>query len=289
MPILNNPFWLRQFVALARSAIEKKPEQAAAWPEFFDNTNGIGTVTRSLFHKDKRSGILLPFEGRAAPVPVEEKIGIEAHITAVAFGTTKKSRKFWTDLITKQVQGISNELPGEIIEIYRAGYDGDDWIQKTAERMALHQRFWKVPYHWVGLLIGDVLFNNDITRYTFHGSGGNRKLVGVSAEGNFPGLEKNRKKKHNEWDEHTIETNRSAIRLATLKSREQGAPIQYLYAHRQYSKGRIGDPGSGWWKEVGIPMCEELHLERRVREKYDGGYEICREWDPDGRVNYFGK
>ena len=282
MPVFTNAFWYRQLAALARSTIEEKPERANAWPDFFDNTDGIDQVKRPLFYKDKRSGILLPYEGRAKPVSVDSKIGIEAHITAVPFGTTKKAREFWKKQILDEL------ISQEIIDKYKSGY-GDDWLEKTAERMALHQRFWKVPYHYLGLLIGDILFNNDITRYTFHGSGGNAKFIGVSAEGNFPGLEKNRTKKHNDWDEHTIETNRATLRLATIKSREEGAPVALLYAHRQYSKGRIGDPGEGWWKEVGIPICKELHLERRPHEKYDSGYEICREWDEDGRVNYWGK
>lgn len=283
MSALLNSFWLRQFAAAARSTVEKKPEIAQAWPDFFDNTEGIGPVKRPLFYKDKRSGILLPWKGRAKPIPIEEKIGIEAHITAVAYGTTKRARKFWAD----QING--GLIPDEILAFYRAGFDGDDWAERTAERMALHERFWKAEYHWIGLLIGDILYNNPVTRYTFHGSGGNSKLVGVSAEGNFPGLESKRKKKHNGWDAHVIETNRGVIRLAVLDSRKRGAPIERLYAHRQYSGGRVADPGEGWWKEIGIPMAKELNLDRRIFEKYANGNEICREWDDEGRVNYWGK
>ena len=283
MSALLHSFWIRQAIAASRSIVEKKPEVAQAWPDFFDNTEGIGPIARPLFFRDKRSGIYVPFKGRAKPVPVEEKIGIEAHITAVAYGTTKKARKFWAGQIRDGM------IPEEVLALYRAGFDGDDWVEKTAERMALHQRFWKAEYHWIGLLNGDVLYNNQISRYTFHGSGGNSKLIGVSGEGNFPGLEKKRKKKHNGWHEHTIETNRGTIRLAVLKSREEGAPVERLYAHRQYSDGRIADPGEGWWKEIGIPMSKELHLERMVFQKFGKGREICREWDPEGRVNYWGK
>ncbi len=282
-----NSFWLRQFVAAARSTVEKKPEIAQAWPDFFDNTEGIGSVKRALFYKDKRSGIMLPFKGYAAEVPIEEKDGIEAHITAVAYGTTKKARAFWTKLIR------SGELADDVIELFSNGIKYEvmtaEQVANAAERMALHQRFWKAEYHYIGLLNGDSLYNNHITRYTFHGSGGNKKLIGVSAEGNFPGLEKKRKKKHNGWDEHTIETNRGTIRLAVLRSREQGAPVERLYAHRQYSGGRIADPGQGWWKEVGIPMAKELNLDRRIFQKFGKGREVCREWDEDGRVDYWGK
>lgn len=278
-----NSFWYRQLAAATRSVVETKPEPAKAWPDFFDNTEGIGPVQRPLFYQDKRSGILLPFKGRAKPIPIEEKIGIEAHITAVAYGTTARARKFWAN----QIRG--DLLPEDILGHYRSGFDGEDWLEKTAERLALHQRFWKAEYHYIGLLNGDVLYNNQISRYTFHGSGGNSKLIGVSGEGNFPGLESKRKKKHHGWDPHTIETNRGAIRLAVLDSRKRGAPVERLYAHRQYSGGRIADPGEGWWKEIGIPMAKELSLERMIFQKFGKGREICREWDPDGRVDYWGK
>lgn len=278
--------WIRQLVAALRLAtVETAPEPAQGWPDYFDNTEGIGPIQRTLFYKDKRSGILLPFKGRAKPVPVEKKIGVEAHITAIAFGTTKKARAFWR----KQIE--EGLLPDEVIQLFAVGFDPKqpDWTERVAERMALHQRFWKVPYHYVGLLNGDVLHNNQISRYTFHGNGGNLPLVGVSLEGNYPGLEKNRKPKHNGYDEHTILTGRAALRLATMESRDAGAPIEALFAHRQYSKNRIGDPGEGWWKEIGIPVSQELHLERRVRFTHGTGREVCREWDELGEVDYFGR
>ncbi len=279
-------FWLRQFISALRLAtVDTVPEPAQAWPDFFDNTEGIGPVKRTLFYKDKHSGIWLPFKGTPRVVPAEKKIGVEAHITAVAFGTTARARRFWQQQIE---QGL---IPDEVVVLYAKGFDRSDpqWLAKVSERMALHQRFWKVPYHWVALLNGDVLRNNGIERYTYHGNGGNGPLVGVSLEGNFPGLEKNRKPKHNGYDEHTILTGRAALRLAVTDGRDRGAPIEALYAHRQYSKNRIGDPGEGWWKEIGIPISQELHLERRVIFKHGSGNEICREWDDLGRVDYRGR
>lgn len=272
------PFWFRSFIAwsLRSAGIEKPPEREKEWPDFFDNTDGIGPVKRTLFYEDKSTGILLPFKGRARRVEPGTKIGIEAHITAVAFGTTARARRFWKDLIvTGQLEGIWEKY----------GKDEDE----AAQRMALHQRFWKVPYHWVSLLNGDVIRNNPIDRYTYHGNGGNGPLIGVSLEGNYPGLEKNRKKSHNGLDEFTIETARAGIRLAVNKGREEGEPVEVLFAHRQYSGGRLGDPGEGWWKEVGIPMSKELVLERRVRFKHGSGNEICNEWDPLGMVDYRGR
>lgn len=283
--MLASSFFIRQLLAAARRPFERAPERAQGWPSFFDNTDGIGSVKRVLFYKDKKTGVMLPYKGYAAPVQPKTKVGIEAHITAVPFGTTKSARAFWKKLI------LAGTLGDDIIGHYAVGFDPaqSDYLDKVAERMALHQRFWEVPYHWIALLNGDVLHNNQITRYTFHGNGGNGPLVGVSLEGNFPGLEKNRTKKHNGYDAHTIETGRAALRLGTTDSRSKGAPIAALYAHRQYDDGRIGDPGEGFWKEIGIPISQELGLERRVAFRHGTGTPICREWDELGPVDYRGK
>ncbi len=282
------PFWFRQFLSwsLKSAGIETVPERAANWPDYFDNTQGIGEVGRTLFYKDKRSGILLPFKGRARAADLAKKIGVEAHITAIAYGTTKKARRFWTNAIQEELVplelairfGLPKDAPANDVDYLAA-----------ATRMALHQRFWKVPYHWVGLLNGDVIWNNPISRYSYHGNGGNGPLVGVSLEGNFPGLERRRKAKHNGYDEFTILTGRAALRLAVDHSRDQGAPIQFLYAHRQYSSGRLGDPGEGWWKEIGLPMAAELKLEIRYRFKHGSGNQIPVEWDESGLVDYRGR
>jgi hypothetical protein len=271
------PLWFRQFITwgLLSAGVVQLPDRASEWPDHFDNTQGIGEVQRTLFYKDKRTGIMLPFKGRAKPVEPDTKIGIEAHITAVAYGTTRRARKFWEKAIG---DGL---VP-----------DWERWgatHAEAAQRMALHQRFWKVPYHWVSLLNGDVLHNNNITRYTYAGNGGNGPLVQVSLEGNYPGLEKNRKAKHNGYDEHTILTGRAGVRLSVTNSRALGAPIELLYAHRQYSDGRLGDPGEGWWKEIGIPMCEELKMQRRASMRFGSGNEIPNEWDPTGLVDYRGR
>ena len=281
------PFWFRQFLSwsLKSAGIETVPERAANWPDYFDNTEGIGEVKRTLFYKDKRSGIFLPFKGRAKPVEAETKIGVEAHITAIAYGTTKRARRFWINAIKEGLVSLETAR--------KFGFTGEpandaDYLA-SATRMALHQRFWKVPYHWVGLLNGDIIHNNIITRYTHHGNGGNGPLVGASLEGSYPGLEKNRKAKHNGYDDFTIETGRATIRLAVEHSRDQGAPIQFLYAHRQYSSGRLGDPGEGWWKEIGLPMAAELKLEIRYRFKHGSGNQIPVEWDESGLVDYRGR
>lgn len=278
------PIEFRRFIAAALRlvGVEQLPPAAKVWPDFFDNTTGIGDVQRPDFYKHKPSGKMLPFKGRPNPVDPSSKIGVEAHITAVAFGTSRWRRRFWRQAVK------DGKLSDDLLERY-GWTDGTMSLDEVITRMALHERFWKVPYHYVALLNGDVLYNNPITRYTYHGNGGNGPLVGVSLEGDFPGLEDNRKRRHNGYDDHTILTGRAALRLAVNQSRDRGAPIELLYAHRQYSGGRLGDPGEGWWREIGIPMSKELGLERRVAFKHHTGNPIPIEWDPLGIVDYQGK
>ena len=274
-----NTFLLRQIVSFlaVKSGFERLPERESEWPSYFDNTDGVGPVKRELFFRDKRSGVYLPYKGTPKPVAIEKKIGLEAHITAIAFGTTRSARKFWTNLIE------SGEIPDEIWKRY------GKTVEVAAQRIALHARFWTVPYHWVALINGDILHNNDVTRLTYHGNGGNGPLVGVSLEGSYPGLERNRKKSHNGYDEHTIETGRGALRLATRHSRDLGAPIEWLYCHRQYSDGRLGDPGEGWWREIGLPVAEEMSLRINYDFKHGSGNKIPLEWDDNGLVDYRGR
>lgn len=270
-------FFVRQAIVWLRLlTVETLPERETEWPDHFDNRDGIGPVKRELFYRHK-SGIILPYKGEPTPMPVTSKIGIEAHITAVAFGTTSKARKFWRALIE------SGEIPPELAAKFGAT------IEAQAQRMALHQRFWTVPYHWIGLLNGDVLHNNDITRKTFHGNGGNGPLIGVALEGNFPGLERNRKPSHDIADEHVIETGRATLRKGVLDSRDKGAPVEWLFAHRQYSDGRVGDPGEMFWREIGRPVARELDLQIDYEFAHGSGLRICREWDENGLVDYRGR
>ena len=280
--MLNSPFWLRSLIAKVNQAsgLEQLPPRATAWPDFYDNTNGIGEVERPAFYKNN-----LTYKGRSGEYPIEKKIGIEFHQMAITFGTRSSRRRFWAKAIK------DSRIPDDLLAQYKDGLTGspESILEQVAEQMALHERFWKVPYHYAGLLNGDVLFNNPITRYTYHGNGGNGPLIGVALEGHFPGIESKRQPKHNGLDEHTILTGRSVVRLAVEKSREEGAPVEKLFSHRQYSSGRMGDPGEGPWKEIALPMAKELNLTIDYKFKHKTGKQVPREWDPKGLVDYRGR
>lgn len=259
-------------------AASKKPKELPRReePQHFDNRSGIGPVDRPLFYKHKGTGVMLPFKGAPFEVPAEEKEGVCAHITGIEFGTSRRARRFWLDQIQ---QGV---LSTDLLARY-----GEEPAEQ-AERLALHQRFWKTPYHWLGLLCDDILYNNDLSRYTYAGNGSNRRYVQVAAECHMPGLEKNRKSSHTRWDARDIEVQRRTLELAVLDARGKGAPCRELTAHRVYSKGRVGDPGELWWREVGRPMMAQLDLYTRY-DHAPGGFHICREWDPKALYDYRGR
>ena len=98
------------------------------------------------------------------------------HITAVEFGTSSRQRRRWAERIS------AGEIADGVVDRYRQGVADDDAV---AERMALHERFWPVTYHWVALRNGDVLFNNAAERYTYHGNRSNRFALGISIEADF--------------------------------------------------------------------------------------------------------
>lgn len=280
--IFAQPFWLRSLIGQLKqgTGIEQLPPRAKAWPDFFDNTEGIGDVKRKAFYKKS-----LTYKGRLGEYPIEKKIGIELHQMACKFGTSSSRRRFWAKAIN------DGRIPDELLEKFKEGLEGErgEVLAQVATQLALHERFWKVPYHYLGLLNGDLLYNNPISRYTYHGNGGNGPLIGVAMEGHFPGIESIRKTKHDGFDSHVIATARAAVRLAVTKSREEGAPVERIYGHRQYSSGRTGDPGEGLWREVVLPMAKELDLEVRLDFKHGSGKKIPRDWDPRGLVDYKGR
>jgi hypothetical protein len=303
---LMNSFFLRQIIAALRLAtVDSLPEREENFPQpesiseiapdiaeaarksvtpgFFDNLDGYGF--REPFYKPRGSKVKIPFKGSAKPVDPAEKIGICVHQTAVEFGTTKKARKAWADRIRGGL------LPIDVLEKFGVLEIADsEQVEKAAQRLALHERFWKVPYHFVSLLNGDVLFNNKLSSYTYHGGGANGPLYGWVLEGSFPMLEKNRKSRHSKFDEFVIETGRQGLRLAVLKGREANPNnFRLILPHRAYSKGRRADTGEGIWREIALPVAKELDMTPDYEAKYDTGLWIPKSWDDNAHYDLKGR
>lgn len=255
------------------------PGTPRAFPAFFDNWDGEpARLYRSGVYEHEPSGQMLDWKGRPAPVPLGRRTHVCCHITAVTFGTSAARRRVWRDRIS------SGDLSAATLNAY--DYDASD-PEACATRMALHERFWTVAYHWVGLLNGDVLFNNAPSRYTYHGNRSNRFSLGVAAEAVLPGRESRRGDEHTAVDETFVETNRETLRLAVTTARDQGAPMTHVTAHRCFSMTREGDPGEAYWKEVVLPVAAEIGLTVDYG-LVDGGRGIPRDWDPGSPFDWSG-
>jgi hypothetical protein len=275
------PFWVRQMVDRFRKLVfEKLPDRADQFPEYFDNINGpLALKYREPFYQNGSQ--MLKFKGYTKKLSPEEKVGVCVHQTAIEFGTSSYRRKFWRKIIDVDASTVIQH--GFVIP------EDEEGKSKLAERIALHERFWKVPYHFVGLKNGDVLYNNEVTSYTWHGNLANKSTLGVAIEGHFPGLEKNRAPKHTVADQFFLDTMHACLRLSVLKSRELGCPIGDCTAHRVYSSSRVGDPGELIWKEVVIPAIERYNLKVDYDRVVKSGRQIPREWDASSPYNWYGK
>ncbi len=287
--LLETPYWMRRFFNfLLLASVYQLPGEATSFPQtlegekeppkvipaHFDNIEGwIARNHRKAIHKGK------VFKGYADPVAPEQRTHIGCHITGIEFGVASYRVKFWL----KQI--LAKKIPEEVLSRYRLASP-----EETAARIALHERFWKVPYHVVGLRNGDILLNNDFLSYTWHGNYINDEAIGLSAECNLPGLAKNRKSSHTKVSEFWVETNRKAFTVAYELGMEQNLPIKAVRCHRQASDRRLADPGEDYYRLVLRPMAEKHGLEIDLDYLHPkGGAKICRDWDERGMVDYRGR
>lgn len=259
-------FWSRalfQWLRLATRLEQDVHAREDLFPKFFDNIEAEGFRPSDRFcpHKGKQGKI----------VESGVRVGICVHQTAVKFGTTRRSREKW------KRRGVARSMVA-------------DSVVGWGNRMALHERFWKVPYHVVSLLNGDVLLNNRLEHWTYHGGGANRLLYGWAMEGSFPGLESGRKSKHHVLDDFTIETGRAGIRLLVEKARARGDEISLVLPHRTYKcPGRAGDPGEAIWREIVLPETKSLQVFPDYERRAGTGLPVPVEWDSDATHDYRGR
>lgn len=127
----------------------------------------------------------------------------------------------------------------------------------------------------------------------------NRQVVHLEVEGLYSGLLDDpttapREDLETTWQgsepheltETTIETARATLRALVDATREWGADLRYLYAHRQSSATRRSDPGEALWRAL-VPWAErELGLVPRPGFTLGNGRQIPRAWDERGRGGY---
>lgn len=269
-------------VEWVRRVVESDPDPGAgAGDEWFDNCTDAGIARwRPDFFTPRGSRAKLPYKGVATPVPIESKTHVCMHITACHFGTAGYQRRVWERRLD------AGEVPADLTEEYDLGTLGRDGV---AERMALHARLWSVAYHWVAMRNGDILYNNQPTRYTYHGNGANRPAIGVSLEAVLPARESERRARHDDLSETFVANGQRLLRIAVTQTRAAGAPLTHLTAHRCYSPQRRGDPGEGVWREIVVPVAAELGLEVDYAFSEGGGRPIPTDWDDSATHDWAGR
>lgn len=156
-------------------------------------------------------------------------------------------------------------------------------------RLALRNRVLGMPYHAVGLLVGDVIRNHPVTRTTWHGNGGNAFTIGVGVEGIYPGREKSRAAKHTAL-ERAVLVGRATLVEAVSMLREAGVTGRIkINAHRNFTSGRAADPGEGLWKETALWAVDQLGLEADYAMRRGSGLPIPVDWDPAAQFTWTGK
>lgn len=162
--------------------------------------------------------------------------GICLHQTAVQFGARPSHYKQ-----AKEMLKGTNPTRGDI------------------ERLAIALRVVEdVPSHALAMQSGDVVLRSPLEAFLYHANALNPISLGLEIEGLYDGVEV--EGAHPPPTPVTIAAARRAVRELHTRGLEAGMPIEYIWAHRQSSGTRVGDPGSVLWEEVGIWASDELGL-----------------------------
>ena len=171
--------------------------------------------------------------------------------------------------------------------------------------VTLHQtgcRMPENPYTWInlnahiGITTGGIaVLCNLFTDFIWHAQGLSPRTIGIEIAGNFCGVE---------GDESTlwkgggpaavlnpkqIDAINRALTFIRGELSDRGVSWKGIYAHRQSSKTRHGDPGSAIWKNIALPWGEKLQLDMVSLGQYmsGDGRQIPNSWDPQCSAKYW--
>jgi hypothetical protein len=157
-------------------------------------------------------------------------------------------------------------------------------------------RLLNVPVHGATLKDGKIVLLHDPTAYMWHAHSLNKYDLGIEVSCRAAGIEGNeltswmskREKEKGlkpvdicvEATDIQLEATKELIRYYVNLVKENGGEIKYLHAHRQGHKSRVSDPGSRIWKNVAIPIMDELGLKcGPIGWKVGSGTPIPEAWD----------
>lgn len=165
--------------------------------------------------------------------------------------------------------------------------------------LAKARRSLGVACHGLAFADGFYAVPNPLEWYVYHGNGFNGHTLGLEIEGIYPGLRDNpatpvREDVKTTWGGKPMELSAFTVAAAcaclqriVTDARAAGAPIQYVYAHRQSSATRRSDPGEAIWRSVVLDYAvPHLGLTAVPQTVLGDGRPVPVEWAPDGVGGY---
>ena len=184
--------------------------------------------------------------------------GIVVHQTAVRFGVSGRAVK-------------------------RAGGDRRLALARRALGVACHA----MAFHDAKGMAAFAVLANPLPWYVWHGNGFNHRTLGLEIDGNYPGRVGDGRtwngKRPAEVTKGVVAAARRALRELVERGRAEGMPIVDVFAHRQSSKHRRGDPGQELWRRVVLEYAVPvLGLVPHQALVVGSGRPVPELWDPDG-------
>lgn len=147
-----------------------------------------------------------------------------------------------------------------------------------------HRRALDVAAHVTAFQDGTVVQGHPLAAYVWHGNSLNGFTIGLECEGLFAGV---RVPGHDQVSDQALASFCKGVEYIVERGRGEGMPINYIWAHRQSSSSRRGDPGGEIWQKVVIEYAvNALGLKTRVNEHFDTGRSIPKSWDASGSGEY---
>lgn len=135
-----------------------------------------------------------------------------------------------------------------------------------------------IPYHALCYTDGVTVLSHHATDYTFHAGALNARSLGFCVEGEFPASIGKETTRSTPYTEAQADGARRGLKRLVEDARSGGCAIRYLFAHRQSSRNRAGDPGEYWFKLLSRFARDELGLEVLTTKTLRDGQAIPASW-----------
>ncbi len=149
--------------------------------------------------------------------------------------------------------------------------------------LAKHRRALNVAAHVTAMKTGYAVVACALDWYVYNANALNKRILGLEIEGTYPGLLRSAGKGAQRFDGPIVEAAKEGLVYLVEQGRAQGMPIKYVWAHRQSSATRRGDPGEEIWRKLVLDYAVPvLRLEVRVMDTIGDGRAVPVDWDPRG-------